>query len=59
MIYDYIYLVLNVVFIPRYIVKGVQDDLPSKTYDCVTLYISRIYREILKIQLTDPLGQKS
>ena len=36
----YIHLVQNVVFIPRYIVKGVQDDISSKifAYDCVTLY---------------------
>ena len=36
----YIYLVLNVVFILRCIVKAVQDDISSKlfAYDCVTLY---------------------
>ena len=27
----YIYLVLNVVFIPRYIVEGVQDDIKTQT----------------------------
>ena len=29
---------MHVVFIPKYLVKPVQDDIPAKTSDSITLY---------------------